>query len=78
MAYSVIIIASHAVLFYHCWGQQCQKGEMCKRVICIYDKNMFDKNIFDKNISFTPSGFDPLILRLAVSARNHCAMESPM
>ena len=48
MAYSVF--ASHAVLFYHCWGQQCQRGEMCKRVICIYDKNMFDKTIFDKNI----------------------------
>ena len=54
MAYSVF--ASHAVSFYHCWGQQCQRGEMCKRVICIYDKTMFDKTIFDKNISFTRLG----------------------
>ena len=53
-------------------------AQMCKRVICIYVKNMFDKTIFDKNISFTTSWFDPLILRLAVSARNHCAMESSM
>ena len=70
MAYSVF--ASYVVLFYHCWGQQCQRGEMCKRVICIYDKNMFDK----KNIFCTLSGFDPLILRSTVGARNHCAMKS--
>ena len=76
MAYSVF--ASHAVLFYHCWGQQCQRGEMCKRVICIYDKICLIKLFLIKNISFIPSGFDPLIFRLAASARNHCAMESSM